>query len=82
MTLLEEIIETYKEEGLEDAISSGAVVTREEHDRQMRAFENQFYEYTVNLVRNLMKKGIPLEESLQEAPEQFRESIRNDILKD
>jgi hypothetical protein len=82
MTLEEEIIETYRMDGVEDAISSGAVVTREEYDRQMRAFENQFYEYTVNLVRNLMKKGIPLEESLQEAPEQFRESIKNDLQRD
>jgi len=75
MTLLEEIIETYKEEGLEDAISSGAVVTREEYDRHV-------YEVSVHLVRVLMKKGFSLEESLQEAPEQFRESIRKELQED
>ena len=72
MTLEEEIIETYREEGVEDAISSGAVVTREEYDRRV-------YEDSVHLVRILMKKGISLEESLQEAPEQFRESIRKEL---
>ncbi|MBE6524803.1 MAG: hypothetical protein E7Z65_08070 [Thermoplasmata archaeon] len=70
MTLLEEIIETYKEEGLEDAISSGAVVTREEHDRDL---EKTRFNNAVHLVRILMNKGFSLEESLQEAPEQFRE---------
>ena len=75
MTLEEEIIETYREEGVENAISSGAVVTKEEYDRRV-------YEDSVHLVRILMNKGFSLEESLQEAPEQFRESIRNDILKD
>ena len=79
MTLLEEIIETYKEEGLEDAISSGAVVTREEYDRDL---EKTRFNEAVHLVRILMNKGFSLEESLQEAPEQFRESIRKELQED
>jgi len=75
MTLLEEIIETYKEEGLEDAISSGAVVTRED-------LEKTRFNEAVHLVRILMNKGFSLEESLQEAPEQFRESIRKELQED
>ncbi len=79
MTLEEEIIETYRMDGVEDAISSGAVVTREEHDRDLE--ETRFND-AVHLVRVLMKKGFSLEESLQEAPEQFRESIKNDLQRD
>jgi len=79
MSLQEEIIETYREEGIEDAISSGAVVTREEYDRDL---EKTRFNEAVHLVRILMNKGFSLEESLQEAPEQFRESIRKELQRD
>ena len=79
MSLQEEIIETYREEGIEDAISSGAVVTREEYDRDL---EKTRFNEAVHLVRILMNKGFSLEESLQEAPEQFRESIRKELQED
>jgi len=72
MSLEEELIHTYKQDGVDEAIESGAVITREEHQRQMveRDIEN-----SLRVVKALMKRGDSLEDSISVIPEDHREAV-------
>jgi len=79
MNLEEGFHNSWKREGLQEALDSGIVITREEFiatNRQSRMND------AINTVKFLISKGFSIDESLEPIDEGLRDSVREQILRE
>ncbi len=79
MNLEEGFHNSWKREGVQEALDSGMVVSREEFiaaNRQSRMND------AINTVKYLISKGFSIDESLEPIDESLRDSVREQILKE
>ncbi len=79
MNLEEGFHNSWKREGLQEALDSGIVVTKEEFiaaNRQSRMND------AINTVKYLISKGFSIDESLEPIDKSLRDSVREKILKE
>ncbi len=79
MNLEEGFHNSWKREGLQEALDSGIVVTKEEFiaaNRQSRV------DSAVDIVRLMMKSGFSLDECLEYVGEDLRDSVKELIIKE
>ena len=74
MTLVDDLHENWKYEGVQEAIESGSVVTKED-------YETGIINTAVRIVKSMKDKGIPLEECLESVDEDIREAVKEAIEK-
>lgn len=74
MTLLEDYIWTYKEEGVDEAISTGRVITKEDYQAGRVNDAIRFVDF-------LVSQGLSLDKGLEAVNEDIREPVREAILK-
>ena len=77
MTLVDDLHENWKYEGVKEAIESGSVVTKEEYE----AVRQSAIDNVVRIVNSMKDKGIPLEECLESVDEDIREAVKEAIEK-
>ena len=77
MTLVDDLHENWKYEGVQEAIESGSVVTKEDYE----AVRQSAIDNVVRIVKSMKDKGIPLEECLESVDEDIREAVKEAIEK-
>jgi len=77
MNLEEGFHNSWKREGVQEALDSGMVVSREE----FIAAKQSRVDSVVDIVRRLMKSGFSLDECLEYVGEDLKDSVREQILK-
>ncbi|MBE6523575.1 MAG: hypothetical protein E7Z65_01690 [Thermoplasmata archaeon] len=75
MNLEEGFHNSWKREGLQEALDSGIVISIEEHNSRR-------LNDAVNIVRRMMKSGFSLDGCLEYVGEDLKESVREQILKE
>ena len=79
MNLEEGFHNSWKREGVQEAIDSGMVVSREEF---IAANKQSRLDSAVDIVRRLMKSGFSLDKCLEYVGEDLKDSVREQILKE
>ena len=74
MTLVDDLHENWKYEGVQEAIESGEVISKKDH-------EAGIINTAVRIVKSMKDKGIPLEECLESVDEDIREAVKEAIEK-
>ena len=74
MTLVDDLHENWKYEGVQEAIESGEVISKEDH-------EAEIINIAVRFVNSMKDKGIPLDECLESVDEDIREAVKEAIEK-
>ena len=78
MTLVDDLHENWKYEGVQEAIESGSVVTKEEYESAIRQSKIDDAVRTVNLLKD---NGFPLEKYLDSLNEDIRDAVKEAIEK-
>jgi hypothetical protein len=78
MNLEEGFHNSWKREGVQEALDSGMVVSREEFIAAKQSGMN----VAVKMVKYLISKGFSIDESLEPVDEDLRDSVREKILKE
>ena len=78
MNLEEGFHNSWKREGVQEALDSGEVVTKEDY----LAVKKSIVSDAVNTVRLLMKEGFSLDKSLEFIEEELKDSVREQILRE
>ena len=76
MTLVDDLHENWKYEGVQEAIESGQVVSKEDYEAGIRQSEINI---AIRIVNSMKDKGIPLEECLESVDEDIREAVKEAI---
>ena len=74
MTLVDDLHENWKYEGVQEAIESGEVISKKD-------YEAGIINTAVRIVKSMKDKGIPLEECLESVDEDIREAVKEAIEK-
>ena len=76
MTLVDDLHENWKYEGVQEAIESGEVISKKDHEAGIRQSEIENAVRTVNLLKD---NGFPLEKYLDSLSEDIREAVKKAI---
>ena len=78
MTLVDDLHENWKYEGVQEAIESGEVIPKEDYEAAIR---RSTIGVIVRIVKSMKDKGIPLEDCLESVDEDIREAVKEAIEK-
>ena len=78
MNLEEGFHNSWKREGVQEALDSGMVVSREEFIAAKQSRMND----AINTVKYLISKGFSIDESLEPIDKSLRDSVREQILRE
>ena len=76
MTLVDDLHENWKYEGVQEAIESGEVISKKDHEAGIRQSEIENAVRTVNLLKD---NGFPLEKYLDSLNEDIRDAVKEAI---
>ncbi len=78
MTLVDDLHENWKYEGVQEAIESGKVISKEDHEAAIRQSR---IDDIVKIVKSMKDDGLTLEKCLEYVSEDIREAVKEAIEK-